>query len=90
LSHIVVLGLCKFNLLRKKEVKPSKIDDDLLDNSDLSYEDSELFITLVCFDMLKTWTSYKSLLLRWVASIDVYRTNERVIRKYNNQNNNKI
>jgi hypothetical protein len=70
LSHTVTLVLCKFSLLRRKAVKPSKIDDDLFDNSDLSYEDSELFITLLSFDILKL-EIYKTLLLRLVASIDV-------------------
>ena len=68
LSHTVVLGLCKFNLLRKMEVKPSKIDDDLLDISVLSYEDTELLFTLLYFDMLKLGKS-SSLLLQRVASI---------------------
>ncbi len=41
LTHKVVLGWGKFNFVRKNEVKPSNIDDDLLEISVLSYEDTE-------------------------------------------------
>ena len=68
MSHIVVLGLCKFNLVRKKDVKPSKMDDDLLDRSVLSYEDTEEIFTLFYFDMLKLVKS-SGLLLQRVATI---------------------
>ena len=68
MSHIVVLGLCKFNFVRKKDVKPSKMDDDLVDSSVLSYEDTEEIFTLFYFDMLKLVKS-SGLLLQRVATI---------------------
>ena len=68
MSHIVILGLCKFNLVRKKVVKPSKLDDDFPDNSVLSYEDTEVVFTLIYFDMFKLGKS-SSLLLQRVATI---------------------
>ena len=41
LTHRVVLGWGKFNLLRRNDEKPSKIDDDFAEISVLSYEDTE-------------------------------------------------
>lgn len=44
------------------------MDDDLLDSSVLSYEDTEEIFTLFCFDMLKLGNSSSQLLQR-VATI---------------------
>ena len=89
MSHIVILGLCKFNLVRKKEVKPSKIYDDFPDNSTLSYEDTEVLFTLFYSDIVNLG-KICTLLLRQVATIVLYRTTESDIRKNKNQYINKI
>ena len=55
-------------MVRKKVVKPSKLDYDFPDNSVLSYEDTEVVFTLIYIDMLKLGKS-SSLLLQRVATI---------------------
>ena len=49
---MVVLGWCKFNLVRKNDEKPSKMDDDFPEISVLSYEDTEFEITLFGLDIV--------------------------------------
>ena len=52
LTHRVVLGWGKFNLLRRNDEKPSKIDDDFAEISVLSYEDTEFEFTLFGLDIV--------------------------------------
>jgi hypothetical protein len=65
------------------------MDDDLLDVSVLSYEDTELIITLFYFDIVELGIS-STLLLQRVATIVLHRTTESEIRRNKNQYINKI